>query len=214
MQPYQKAFLSFIIEQHILRFGDFTLKSGRQSPYFFDAGLFNTGKLLAQLGDYYATAITSAHLQFDQLFGPAYKGIPLVATTAIALAEQYQCDVPYSFNRKETKDHGEEGNIVGAPLTGRVLLIDDVITAGTAVNEAVSLIQTTPAQLVGVVVAFDRQERSQGHQSAVEMLAQQYDIPVISIIRLTEIIDYLKQQATAHDLLIRLQHYFEQYAVQ
>ncbi|OQW93124.1 MAG: orotate phosphoribosyltransferase [Beggiatoa sp. IS2] len=204
-------FLTFIIAQHILRFGDFTLKSGRKSPYFFDAGLFNTGKILAQLGRYYAATINTSHIDFDLLFGPAYKGIPLVATTAIALAEHYQRDIPYSFNRKEIKDHGEGGIIVGAPLRGRVLLIDDVITAGTAIEESVRIIQTQQAELVGVIIAFDRQERGQGECSAVNEIAQRYNIPIISILRLEEVLHYLQHRTDNRDLLMAMQQYCKQY---
>jgi len=212
MQPYQQDFLSFIIAHNILQFGDFTLKSGRKSPYFFDAGLFNTGKMLAQLGRYYAATIESSPLDFDVLFGPAYKGIPLVATTAIALAEHYQRDIPYSFNRKELKDHGEGGIIVGAPLKNRrVLLIDDVITAGTAIGEAVQIIQAKQAQLVGAVIAFNRQERGQGKRSAVEAIAQQYNIPIISILCLQDVLSHLQKQAVDHDLLVTMQQYCDRY---
>lgn len=203
-------FLDFTIAHHILRFGDFTLKSGRKSPYFFDAGLFNTGKMLAQLGRYYAATIESSGIEFDLLFGPAYKGIPLVTATAIALAEHYQRDIPYSFNRKEIKDHGEGGVIVGAPLAGRVLLIDDVITAGTAIEEAVQIIQAKQAQLVGVVIAFDRQERGQGKSSAIADIAQRYSIPIVSILRLEEVLNYLQQQVINPNL-VAMQQYCNQY---
>lgn len=212
MQPNQQEFLSFVIAHHILRFGDFTLKSGRKSPYFFDAGLFNTGKILAQLGRYYAATIESSGINFDLLFGPAYKGIPLVTATAIALAEHYQRDIPYSFNRKEIKDHGEGGVIVGAPLAGRVLLIDDVITAGTAIEEAVQIIQAKQAQLVGVVIAFDRQERGQGKSSAIADIAQRYSIPIVSILRLEEVLNYLQQQVINPNL-VAMQQYCDQYGV-
>ena len=211
MQPHQQAFIDFIIRENILRFGQFTLKSGRQSPYFFNAGLFNTGHTLAQLGRFYAQTIQSSQLAFDMLFGPAYKGIPLVTATAIALANNYQHNVPYCFNRKETKDHGEGGNLVGAPLQGRVLLIDDVITAGTAIREVMPIIQSAGAQLVSVVIALDRQERGQTERSAIAEIEQIYGITVKSIINLTTLIDYLKLQSADPNRLKSLQDYQEQY---
>ncbi|BAP56217.1 orotate phosphoribosyl transferase [Thioploca ingrica] len=214
MQPHQQAFIDFIIRENILRFGQFTLKSGRQSPYFFNAGLFNTGHALAQLGRFYAQTIQSTQIPFDMLFGPAYKGIPLVTATAIALANDYQCNVPYCFNRKETKDHGEGGNLVGAPLNGRVLLIDDVITAGTAIREVMPIIQTAGAQLVGIIIALDRQERGQTERSAIAEIEQIYEIPVRSIINLTTLINYLKVQSTDQALLKSMQTYQEQYGAQ
>lgn len=193
MLAYQHDFLEFVIAHHVLRFGHFTLKSGRQSNYFFDAGLFNRGTLLAQLGRYYAAALQNSALDFDVLFGPAYKGIPLVTATAIALADQYQRDVPFCFNRKEIKDHGEGGSLVGAPLSGRVLLVDDVITAGTAIGEAFQIIQAAGAQLIGVVVAFDRQEPGLGSQAAALEIAQRYGIQVVSILCLADVVQYLRQ---------------------
>ena len=195
MQKYQAEFIRFVIDNDILRFGDFTLKSGRKSPYFFNAGLFNTGSKLAFLSRCYATAIQQAGLQFDVMFGPAYKGIPLVAVTAATLATEFGFDSPYCFNRKEAKDHGEGGTIVGAPLKGQVLLIDDVITAGTAVGEAVEIINASGATLAGIVVAMDRQERGKGSQSTIQEIAATYNVPVTCIIRLQEIIDYLASEA-------------------
>ncbi|MCK5717832.1 MAG: orotate phosphoribosyltransferase [Thiomargarita sp.] len=189
MYPYQEEFLTLAIEHNVLRFGDFTLKSGRKSPYFFNAGLFNTGKSLAQLGIFYAKAIQNAGISFDMIFGPAYKGIPIVSTTAIALSK-YR-NVPYCFNRKEVKDHGEGGSIVGAPLTGEVLLIDDVISAGTAIGEAVEIIQAASAQLTGVVIALNRQERGKTSLSAVEEVEQKYGVPVISIVTVDDLIHFL-----------------------
>jgi orotate phosphoribosyltransferase len=201
MQPYQQEFLEFAIAQNVLRFGKFTLKSGRQSPYFFNAGLFNTGKALAKLGRFYASAIQASGIDFDLLFGPAYKGIPLVATTAIALAEQHQRDLPYAFNRKEIKDHGEGGNIVGAALAGRILLIDDVISAGTAIREAVEIIQAAGATLAGVVIALNRQERGKTELSAIQEIEQHYNIPVISIVSLEDLITYLELKSDKQKLL-------------
>lgn len=191
MHEYQREFIRFALDKQVLRFGEFTLKSGRKSPYFFNAGLFNTGSRLAFLGRCYATAIRQSGIEFDVLFGPAYKGIPLVSVSATALAEQQGIDKPWCFNRKEAKDHGEGGMIVGATLAGRVLLIDDVITAGTAINEAVKIIKTAGAQLVGVVVAVDRQERGSGALSTIQELEQTHRIKVVSIINLNDILDYL-----------------------
>lgn len=192
MQDYQKAFLKYVIDREILRFGEFTLKSGRQSPYFFNAGLFNTGQALAFIGGSYAAAIDASGIPFDVIFGPAYKGIPLASAACIALSAQFGRDLPYCFNRKEAKDHGEGGNIVGAALKGKVLVIDDVITAGTAIREVMSLIEQHGARAAGVIVALDREERGQGELSAIGEIRQQYGIPVISIISLSQIIQYLE----------------------
>ena len=191
MQDYQRDFINFSIATDVLRFGSFTLKSGRQSPYFFNAGLFNTGATLARLGRFYAQAIVASGIQFDMLFGPAYKGIPLAAVTAIALAEQHGIDLPYAFNRKEEKDHGEGGSIVGAPLSGRVLIIDDVITAGTAIREALQIIHAAGAEPVGVAIALDRQERGTGDRSAIQEVEQDLGLAVAPIIRLNDLIDFL-----------------------
>jgi orotate phosphoribosyltransferase len=211
MQPYQQEFLEFVISKKVLRFGEFTLKSGRQSPYFFNAGLFNTGNALAKLGRFYASAIQTSKIDFDLLFGPAYKGIPLVATTAIALYDQYQRDLPYAFNRKESKNHGEGGNIVGAPLTGRILLIDDVISAGTAIREAVQIIQAAGATLAGVVIALNRQERGKTELSAIQEIEQHYDIPVISIVNLEDLITYIELNSDQHKHLLAIQAYRDKY---
>ncbi len=213
MQDYQRNFLEFARTYQALRFGNFTLKSGRQSPYFFNAGLFNTGKALAELGRYYAQAIQASHIEFDTLFGPAYKGIPLVSTTAIALADQQQRDLPYCFNRKEIKDHGEGGQIVGAALAGKVLLIDDVISAGTAIRESIALIEQQQAKLVGVVIALNRQERGQSRLSAIEEIEQNYGIKVISIVNLTDLITYLQEQPENAEILPAIQQYRAQYGV-
>ncbi len=192
MYDYQKEFLAYVIERKILRFGDFTLKSGRQSPYFFNAGLFNTGQALAFIGRCYAAAIEASGISYDVIFGPAYKGIPLASAACIALSEHFGRDQPYCFNRKEAKDHGEGGTIVGAALSGKVLVIDDVITAGTAIREVISLIQQNGATAAGVIVALDREERGNGELSAIGEIGQQYGIPVISIISLSQIIQYLE----------------------
>jgi orotate phosphoribosyltransferase len=193
MQDFQSEFLNFVIEHEILRFGEFTLKSGRISPYFFNAGLFNTGEKLAFLASCYARAIIHSKQQFDVLFGPAYKGIPLVSATAIALANEHGINKPYCFNRKEAKDHGEGGSIVGAELTGQAMIIDDVITAGTAVREAAEILSAAGAKLCGIAVAMDRQERGSGKLSAIQEIEQNYQIEVVSIITLQDIIDFLQK---------------------
>jgi orotate phosphoribosyltransferase len=213
MRDYQKAFIEFALSRNVLRFGEFTLKSGRVSPYFFNAGLFNTGSALARLGRYYAEAIVDSGLEFDVLFGPAYKGIPLAATTSVALADHHERDMPYSFNRKEAKAHGEGGNIVGAPLQGRILIIDDVITAGTAIRESMQLIEIAGAKPAGVVIALDRQEKGRGELSAIQEVEQQYGIPVLSIVKLENLITYLEQQPAMQANLTAVQAYREQYGV-
>lgn len=191
MHDYQQAFIQLALENQALKFGQFTLKSGRISPYFFNAGLFNTGIALSKIGQFYASTILEANINFDILFGPAYKGIPLVSSTAIAFAHHYQKNLPYCFNRKEAKDHGEGGIIIGHPLEGRVLLIDDVITAGTAIQQSLPLFADTGAQLAGVVVMLNRQERGKGALSAIQEIEQTHQIPVLSIISLQDILDYL-----------------------
>jgi len=181
MQQYQRDFFDFAIRSKVLRFGEFTLKSGRVSPYFFNSGLFNDGAAIAELGRYYAAAILASGLEFDMLYGPAYKGIPLAIATVIALNDHHQRNVPYAFNRKEAKDHGEGGVIVGTPLQGRVLVIDDVISAGTSVRESADIIRQADAELAGVAIALDRQERGQGKTSAIQEVERDYGIRVISI---------------------------------
>lgn len=193
MRAYKSEFLELALELGVLRFGDFTLKSGRQSPYFFNVGLFSNGYAAAKLGRYYAAAINESGIEFDMLFGPAYKGIPLVALSAAALAEHHDVDVPYSYNRKEEKGHGEGGSIVGAPLSGRVLIVDDVVTAGTAVREAERLIRGHDAEVAGLVVSLDRQEVGKDSRSAVQDLAQSLNIEVISIVQLDDLIDLLEE---------------------
>ncbi|OQX48108.1 MAG: orotate phosphoribosyltransferase, partial [Candidatus Sedimenticola endophacoides] len=192
MQDYQRDFLDFALDRGVLRFGSFTLKSGRVSPYFFNAGLFNTGAALARLGRFYARAIVESGIGFDVLYGPAYKGIPLAAVTAAALFDHHGIDLPYAFNRKEAKDHGEGGNIVGHPLEGRVLIIDDVITAGTAIRESMEVIQAQGATPAGVVIALDRQERGKGERSAIQEVETDYGMPVTAIVRLRELVDFLE----------------------
>ncbi len=191
MQAFQQQFLQYCVDRGVLRFGEFTLKSGRVSPYFFNAGLFNSGADLAALGDFYAQAIQHSGVDFDLLFGPAYKGIPLAAITAASLYRQYQVDKPYAFDRKEIKDHGEGGQIVGAQIRGDILIIDDVITAGTAIRQSMQLIESLGGRVKAVTIALDRQERGQGELSAIEELEQQ-GIQVIPIIRLADIISYLE----------------------
>ncbi|KAI9207806.1 orotate phosphoribosyltransferase [Polychytrium aggregatum] len=193
MKEYQREFLQFAIENKVLTFGSFKLKSGRISPYFFNAGLFNTGEALARLGKYYASAIVDSGLQYDVLFGPAYKGIPLVSATSVALYEHHKASVPYSFNRKEAKDHGEGGNIVGAALKGRIAIIDDVITAGTAIRESAALITANNAQVAGLIIALDRQERvtEDSPYSAIQQVEMDLKVPVISIVKMEHLIEYL-----------------------
>lgn len=206
------SFIDLCLQLGVLRFGEFKLKSGRLSPYFFNAGLFNSGRALAELGRAYAQAIQAAGISFDVLFGPAYKGIPLVATTAVALADAHGRNVPWAFNRKEAKDHGEGGSIVGAPLRGRVLIVDDVITAGTAIREAVDIIRAAGAEPMGVVLALDRQERGQGELSAVQEVERTLRLPVTSILKLADLISWLERSGTAEQLA-SVQRYRGQYGV-
>jgi orotate phosphoribosyltransferase len=214
MNTYQRAFLDLAVSQGVLRFGRFTLKSGRESPYFFNAGLFDTGRAIAGLGRAYAAALTASGLEYDMLFGPAYKGIPLVTATAAALAQFHDRDVPYAFNRKEAKDHGEGGRIVGRALAGRVLVVDDVITAGTAIRESIDIIQAAGATPAGVLLALDREERGrESTRSAVEEVRDGFGLPVVSILTLTALIDGLKTGLDAVDpsVLADLLAYRERY---
>ncbi len=213
MHHYRRDFIQLAIRHQALRFGEFTLKSGRTSPYFFNAGHFQTGSALAQLGRYYAAAIRDAGVAFDLVFGPAYKGIPLAAVTAVALADHYDCDRPYCFNRKEAKDHGEGGNTVGAALRGRVLIVDDVITAGTAVREVMSIISAAGAEPAAVLIGLNRQERGSGRESATQEVEREYGIPVISIVDLNDIITYLEDQPDQADNVEKIRIYRETYGV-
>ncbi|KAF4561501.1 orotate phosphoribosyltransferase [Pseudomonas sp. CES] len=213
MQPYQRDFIRFAIDRGVLRFGEFTLKSGRTSPYFFNAGLFKTGSALAELGRCYAAAIVDSKIPFDVLFGPAYKGIPLAATTAVALADQHQLDVPWCFNRKEAKDHGEGGSLVGAPLAGDVLIIDDVITAGTAIREVMQIINAQQAKAAGVLIALNREERGNGELSAIQEVERDFGIPVVSIVSLTQVLEFLADDPQLKQHLPAVEAYRAQYGI-
>ena len=213
MQAYQRDFIRFAIERGVLRFGQFTLKSGRTSPYFFNAGLFDSGLALAQLGRFYAAAIVDSGIDFDVLFGPACKGIPLAATTAVALAEHHQRDLPWCFNRKEAKDHGEGGTLVGAPLKGRVLIVDDVITAGTAIREVMQIIQGQAAQAAGTLIALNRQERGQGELSAIQEVERDFGMPVVSIVSLEQVLEYLAGDAELKQYLPAVEAYRAEYGI-
>ena len=213
MQAYQREFIKFALERGVLRFGEFTLKSGRVSPYFFNAGLFDSGLALAKLGRFYAQALVDSGLSYDVVFGPAYKGIPLAATTAVALAEHHQRDTPWCFNRKEAKDHGEGGTLVGAPLVGKVVIVDDVITAGTAIREVMHIIQAQAAQAVGVLIALDRQERGTGALSAIQEVERDFNMPVISIVSLQQVLEYLAESTELKQYLPAVERYREDYGI-
>ena len=213
MKDFQREFIEFALSRQVLKFGQFTLKSGRISPYFFNAGLFNTGGDLARLGRFYAAALQDSDIEFDLLFGPAYKGIPIATTTAVALADHYQRDLPYCFNRKEAKTHGEGGSLVGAPLQGRVMLVDDVITAGTAIRESMQIIASAGATLTGVLIALDRQERGKAELSAIQEVERDFSTQVISIINLTDLISYLADQPQMAEHLAAVQAYRAEYGV-
>jgi len=218
MQPHQRRFVDLALARSALRFGRFTLKSGRESPYFFNAGLFNDGESLATLGQCYAEALSRSALPFDMLFGPAYKGIPLVASTAIALAVQQGRNVPWAFNRKEAKDHGEGGQTVGTPLSGKVVIVDDVITAGTAIRESVELIRRAGAEPVGVLLAVDRQERGQGERSAVQEVEAEFGLRCVSLLTLTDLIAILadpnaSRPALPAEQLAALREYRARYGI-
>ncbi|MFT5313535.1 MAG: orotate phosphoribosyltransferase [Paraglaciecola sp.] len=213
MQQYQQAFIEFALARQVLKFGQFTLKSGRTSPYFFNAGLFNTGSDLAKLGQFYAQALLNSNIEYDVLFGPAYKGIPIATTTAVALADKHGVDKPYCFNRKEAKKHGEGGDLVGSPLSGRIMLVDDVITAGTAIRESMALIQAKHATLAGVLIALDRQEKGQGELSAIQEVERDFATRVISIVCLADLISYLEDQGDMAEDLAHIRQYQLDYGI-
>jgi orotate phosphoribosyltransferase len=213
MQNYQQEFLDFALDVGALRFGEFTLKSGRVSPYFFNAGLFNTGSSLARLGRFYAQAIIDSGVQFDMLFGPAYKGIPLAAVTAAALYDRHRIDVPYAYNRKEAKAHGEGGLIVGHELSGRIMIIDDVITAGTAIRESVEIIKSLGATPAGVVIALDRQERGNGPRSAIQEVEDELGLPVSAIAKLEHMVEHLAEKRDSKAVLDNIHGYRSQYGI-
>ncbi|KUJ00577.1 orotate phosphoribosyltransferase [Vibrio sp. MEBiC08052] len=213
MKAYQREFIEFALEKEVLKFGEFTLKSGRKSPYFFNAGLFNTGRDLARLGRFYAAALVDSGIDYDVLFGPAYKGIPIATTTAVALADHHDVDTPYCFNRKEAKDHGEGGHLVGSALEGKIMLVDDVITAGTAIRESMAIIQANGAALAGVLVAIDRQEKGTGELSAIQEVERDFGCAVISIVGLTDLIIYLEEQGNSDEHLAAVKAYRDQYGV-
>ena len=213
MKAFQRDFIEFAIERGVLKFGEFTLKSGRVSPYFFNAGLFNRGGDLAKLGRFYADALMDAGVAFDVLFGPAYKGIPIATTTAVALADSHKLDVPYCFNRKEAKTHGEGGNLVGSPLEGKVMLVDDVITAGTAIRESMTLIEQQQASLSGVLIALDRQERGNGELSAIQEVERDFGTQVISIVSLADVLAYLTEKGGFDSEISAINTYRENYGI-
>ncbi|MEM5511251.1 orotate phosphoribosyltransferase [Pseudoalteromonas sp. AS71] len=213
MKDYQKEFIEFALEKRVLKFGEFTLKSGRISPYFFNAGLFNTGRDLARLGRFYAAALEDSAIEYDVLFGPAYKGIPIATTTAVALADHYNKDVPYCFNRKEKKAHGEGGTLVGSELNGKIMLVDDVITAGTAIRESMEIIAENGADLSGVLIALDRQEKGKAELSAIQEVERDFGTKVISIVKLADLISYLENQGTMDEHLASVKAYRDQYGV-
>lgn len=213
MQAYQRQFIEFLLKHQALKFGEFTLKSGRQSPYFFNLGVFNTGASLFKLATFYANAMQAAEVKCDVLFGPAYKGIPLACAISIALHQQYQQNTPYCFNRKEKKDHGDTGSLVGAPLKGHVVMVDDVITAGTTVHETLNMMKGLDATLSTVLIAFDRQERGTGKQSAIQEITQEHHIPVVSIITLDNVITFLEEQGNASSELEKIHAYQAEYGL-
>lgn len=213
MKAYQREFIEFALEKEVLKFGEFTLKSGRKSPYFFNAGLFNTGRDLARLGRFYAAALVESGIDYDVLFGPAYKGIPIATTTAVALADHHDTDKPYCFNRKEAKNHGEGGNLVGSALEGRIMLVDDVITAGTAIRESMEIIQANGADLAGVLVAIDRQEKGKGELSAIQEVERDFGCSIISIVSLTDLISFLEEKGGNAEQLESVKAYRAEFGI-
>lgn len=213
MENYKQQFIEFALARQVLKFGEFTLKSGRVSPYFFNAGLFNQGADLARLGEFYATALQDAGLQYDMIFGPAYKGIPIATAVSIALFNRFDINKPVCFNRKETKDHGEGGNLIGSPLRGKVLLVDDVITAGTAIRESMQIIQANEAQLRAVLIALNRQERGNGELSAIQEVERDYQCDVLSIIDFADLMAFIETQPEYQQYLPAMRAYREQYGI-
>lgn len=213
MQQYKHDFIEFALSRNVLKFGEFTLKSARQSPYFFNAGLFNTGRDLAKLGEYYAKAIQASQIDYDVLFGPAYKGIPIATTVAVALANQFDVDKPCCFNRKEVKDHGEGGNLIGSPLKGKILLVDDVITAGTAIRESMEIIQANNATLADVMIALNRKEKGKGELSAIQEVERDYDCQVFSIIDFDDLVSFLERSEQYTEYLPKMREYREKYGI-
>lgn len=213
MHDYQREFIQFALDHDVLQFGEFTLKSGRTSPYFFNAGLFNTGERLAELGRFYAATIVDSGMEFDVLLGPAYKGIPIASATAVQLALQHGRDVPWCFNRKEAKDHGEGGLVVGSPLQGRVVVVDDVITAGTAIREVMELVDGAGAQVAGIVVAVDRQERGKGELSAIQEVERDFGVTVTAIVTLGQIIEYVEETDRHGEHLEAIRAYRDEHGV-
>ena len=213
LHSYQKEFLDFALQENVIRFGEFTLKSGRKSPYFFNAGLFNTGEAMSKLGRFYAQALINSGIDFDILFGPAYKGIPLATATSMALSDHHQRNTPWSFNRKEAKNHGEGGNIVGAPLEGKAVIVDDVMTAGTAVREVMEIIDQSDATVAAVMIALDRQEKGNGELSAIQEVERDFNIPVISIVTLNDLLAYAENKPEIKEHAPAIRAYREQYGV-
>ena len=213
LKPYQQAFIEFALQKNVLKFGEFTLKSGRKSPYFFNAGLFDDGQSLSKLGEFYAQTLQESGVEYDVLFGPAYKGIPLGAATAVQLSSLFQNNRPFAFNRKEAKAHGEGGTIVGAPLSGKIMIIDDVITAGTAIREVIQIIKASGAEPAGVIIALDRQEKGQGELSAIQEVEREYNIPVLSIVNLAQILDFISSDASLAEYADSVAAYRDRYGV-
>ncbi|MFT7682540.1 MAG: orotate phosphoribosyltransferase [Moritella dasanensis] len=213
MKDYQREFIEFALEKEVLKFGEFTLKSGRTSPYFFNAGLFNTGRDLSRLGRFYAAALVDSGIEYDVVFGPAYKGIPIATTTVVALNDHHDIDAPYCFNRKEKKDHGEGGSLVGSALEGRIVLVDDVITAGTAIRESMDIIQAHNAELSGVLIALDRQEKGKGELSAIQEIERDYGCKVLSIVTLADLVSFLADKPEMQQHLETVKTYRENYGI-
>ncbi|QUM74907.1 orotate phosphoribosyltransferase [Moritella sp. 24] len=213
MKDYQREFIEFALEKEVLKFGEFTLKSGRTSPYFFNAGLFNTGRDLSRLGRFYAAALVDSGIEYDVVFGPAYKGIPIATTTVVALNDHHDIDAPYCFNRKEKKDHGEGGSLVGSALEGRIVLVDDVITAGTAIRESMDIIQAHNAELSGVLIALDRQEKGKGELSAIQEIERDYGCNVLSIVTLGDLVTFLADKPEMQQHLETVKTYRENYGI-